>query len=83
MYSFPYIILFMISLSHLFIHFQKLLHKCIIEFFLDWISMFLRKPYKNTSQSLPDSECNKSCDGNIEETCGASWRIEVYTYLYL
>lgn len=33
MYSFPYIILFMISLSHLFIHFQKLLHKCIIVFF--------------------------------------------------
>lgn len=82
MYSFPYIILFMISLSS-FYPLSKIASHMYYCIFLDWISMFLRKPYKNTSQSLPDSECNKSCDGNFEETCGASWRIEIYTYLYL
>ena len=30
-------------------------------------------------QIVPDSQCNMKCTGNSEETCGGSWRMNVYS----
>lgn len=62
-------------------NFRKILLKCNFQwlFLQNGEHCFCGNETKTSSNRVPDRECDISCYGNLDESCGGFWRIYIFT----